>query len=304
MARTYNWSWPPKGVRPEAWKATETICKEAIKRSGTTTCSCAFSTGKDSLAMMIALHHFFETVVPVFWYHVPNLGFIERSLEYYERVFKTQTVRLPHPYRFYHFSYFQLQPPDRIAAMDWIMAEVPDFTMDSLFGEVRTQYGLDKLGGSKIGAMHATGIRAADSPIRASLYRKHGGFAPAGLLFYPVITWNLDDIEAALDHTGLMLPPEYRFIGRSFDGIMRRYTTPVKEHWPEDWVKILDDFPLADLEFFRAEKVTPPELLKPLYKFIGREGPKMSDTLRREETAHATDSTRPGDRPRRRRPDR
>lgn len=282
---SFDWTWPPRGLSLDATKATEAICLEAIKRSGTDTVSIAFSCGKDSVCAMIALKHFFKTVIPVYWYLVPGLGFIEQSLAYYEQVFDIKVVRLPHPNRYFALSGFAFQPPNRIGVLDYIIGGVLEsdealngdhlYTMDQLFAHVRTLYGLDRLGtganeGGGVGAMHATGIRAADSPVRASLYRKFGGFAPNGLLFYPCITWRLDDIEAALDSTGLMLPPEYNWYGRSFDGFMRRYTEPIAEHCPQDMAKILMDFPLADLEFFRAQVVSGLANIKPLYKIQGR----------------------------------
>lgn len=282
-----KWTWPPPGVRPEAYEASEAICRTAIERSGTDTCSLAFSTGKDSVAAMIVMRHFFKQVVPVYWYLVPGLSFVEQSLRYYEQVFGFPIARLPHPNRFYAFSNFAFQSPDRIGVLDWVVAGMLQedkmfsnsqsghlYTMDELWGVVREEHGLDKLGKQPgPGAMHATGIRASDSPIRNSLYRKHGGFAPNGLLFYPVITWNLNDIEAVLEATGVKLPCEYQWYGRSFDGLMARYTEPIAKHLPQDYQRILEDFPLADLELFRryvvaADSDTP---IKPMYKFQGRD---------------------------------
>lgn len=292
----FDWTWPPKGLSLDAAKATETICVEAIKRSGTTTASLAFSCGKDSLCAMVAMRHFFDVVVPVYWYLVPGLSFIEQALKYYEKVWGHPIVRLPHPNRYFALSNFAFQSPARIGVLDYIIGGVLEseealngdhlYTMDQLFAHVRKAYGLDQLGkgaqgGGAVGAMHATGIRAADSPIRASLFRKHGGFAPNGLLFYPCITWRLDDIEATLASTGLRLPPEYAWYGRSFDGFMRRYTEPIAQHCPQDMSRILEDFPLADLEFFRAQVVSGLANIKPLYKLQGREwdGAVKDDTV-------------------------
>lgn len=254
-----------KGVRPEAWATTDAICKDAIRRSGAKTASLAFSTGKDSLALLLAMSRYFDRILSVYWYLVPELGFVERSIKYYEEQFPQLTViRLPHPDRFDLLDTYAFQPPHRITALDAILAEVPKYSMDELWDEVREVYGLNDLG-----AFHATGIRAADSPIRASLFRKHGGFAPNGRVFYPVITWNLDDIEGAIDHSGLWLPPEYTWLGRSWDGIMRRYMEPIATHYPDDMRRVLDDFPLADLEFYRARLFDVDRRI-PMHKLVGK----------------------------------
>lgn len=265
---TVNLSWPPKGVRPASIKATEDILREAKRRSGANVCSVAFSTGKDSVCMLYALRAFFEHVVPMYWYGVPDLRLVERSLSYYEQVFNMSITKLPHPWRFFRLVHFQWQPPHRIDLLNDILDDIPTtYSMDDLVTEVRARMQLDRAGRSGHPAPHATGIRASDTPIRAALYRKHGGFAPNGWVCYPVITWNLDDIEACLDHTGLLLPAEYAWIGRSLDGLARRYMAPLQEHCPEDYQRVLDDFPLADLEFFRAERVTGLDAphLKPMY---------------------------------------
>jgi hypothetical protein len=39
--------------------------------------------------------------------------------------------------------------------------------------------------------------------------------------------------------------------GRSFDGIDYRFLEPISRLYPEDYQRILQDFPLADLELFR-----------------------------------------------------
>jgi hypothetical protein len=44
--------------------------------------------------------------------------------------------------------------------------------------------------------------------------------------------------------------PEYEWFGRSFDGIDWRFLAPIKQHAPDDYARILDWFPLADLEVF------------------------------------------------------
>lgn len=44
----------------------------------------AFSTGKDSIAAWLQMRRYFKRIVPYYCYSVPNLGFVERSLAYYE----------------------------------------------------------------------------------------------------------------------------------------------------------------------------------------------------------------------------
>lgn len=272
----------PLSIRPEAWAQTHRLCREALaitkeERPGEEpTVSLAFSCGKDSVTAWLCLRHYFARIVPVFWYLVPGLKFVERALAYYEEQFQTPILRLPHPDRFDLFATWSFQPPHRLTALDHILEDVPEYKMDELIEEVKERYGLT-------GTLHATGIRLADTPQRATLIKKHNGFSPDGSVFYPVAFWNADDVEAALAESGIQLPEEYHWYGRSFDGIMARWMAPIKEKLPEDYRRILDDFPLAELEFFRRKMAgvdDPAQNPIPMYKRVG--APKFADRLTRK----------------------
>jgi 3'-phosphoadenosine 5'-phosphosulfate sulfotransferase (PAPS reductase)/FAD synthetase len=253
-----------RGISPAAAQETRDICARIQRTSAARDCdtiTIAFSGGKDSLAMWLALDAYCPDlrVLPVYWYLVPRLGFVERALTYYEARFDTPILRLPHPDRFDMLERYSFQPPSRYTGIDWALTPVNDavITMDTLMADVRRAYGIPD-------AFHGIGIRAADSPVRRTLYRKFGAFPPKGQLCYPVIGWTSADVEAALSSTRTMLPPEYRYYGRSFDGIMYRWLAPIREHYPADWARILGDFPLAELEFVRAETMEHVP-----YRFVG-----------------------------------
>jgi len=58
----------------------------------------AFSCGKDSVAAWLALRAAgFTRIIPMYRYLIPDLGFIERSLAYYENFFGTPIYRVAHP---------------------------------------------------------------------------------------------------------------------------------------------------------------------------------------------------------------
>ena len=56
---------------------------------------------------------------------------------------------------------------------------------------------------------------------------------------------------ACIEGAGVDLPVDYEWFGRSFDGIDYRFTKPLSEHAPDDFKRLLEWFPLAELEIFR-----------------------------------------------------
>lgn len=75
----------------------------------------AFSTGKDSIAAMLAIRDAFDEVIPVYMYLVPGLEFVEESLAYSERVlFGGRRIRrMPHPSLYRWLNGMVYQPPHR-----------------------------------------------------------------------------------------------------------------------------------------------------------------------------------------------
>lgn len=67
----------------------DAVCKFVRAEHGPTALL-AFSRGKDSIAAWLTLRKYFDNVVPLFWYLVPDLEFELESLDYFERFFGTK----------------------------------------------------------------------------------------------------------------------------------------------------------------------------------------------------------------------
>lgn len=48
------------------------------------------------------------------------------------------------------------------------------------------------------------------------------------------------------------VPPDYQWFQRSFDGLDVRFLAKIRKHAPGDYARILEWFPLAELELHRA----------------------------------------------------
>ena len=76
------------------------------------TCFLGFSRGKDSIAAWLQLRKFFTRIIPFHCASVPHLGFVDASLDYYERVFQTKILRYMDGACLEALGTLYWQPPD------------------------------------------------------------------------------------------------------------------------------------------------------------------------------------------------
>jgi hypothetical protein len=99
----------------------------------------------------------------------------------------------------------------------------------------------------------ADGVRAADSPMRRIALSQHGSMTLNLHKYHPVWDMKKDELIALLKKYNCRLSVDYKYFGRSFDGIDLRFLIQIRDRMPSDYNKILEWFPLADLEIFRYE---------------------------------------------------
>ena len=207
----------------------------------------AFSTGKDSIAAWLQMRKYFKRIIPYYCYCVPDLEFVEDSLTYYEKFFGQKIYRLPHRALYNWLNSGMFQPPKRIPVIeDFGLPEMDDI----LLGEI-----IRDAGDLAPEVYTGIGVRMADSPVRRLAIKKHGAINHNGKMFYPVFDWKKADLLEAIEKSGVKLPIDYRYFGRTFDGLDYRFLKPIKEHFTRDWQKILEWFPLAEVEIYRKEKL-------------------------------------------------
>jgi len=205
----------------------------------------AFSTGKDAVAAWLAIRDSFDAVHPYYLYLVPGLEFVEESLVYYEQFFGVKIRRLPHPSLHRWLNTYTFQAPERLRVIDQANLPMHDYR------DIR-QVMIEDLGLNEQ-TLVADGVRAADSPMRRIAIKTHGPISLAQGRYHPVWDWLKADLVACFQKSGVKLPVDYNLFGRSFDGIDLRFVLPLKKHRPGDYRKILEWFPLVELEVFRWE---------------------------------------------------
>lgn len=212
-------------------------------RSQTDTILLAFSCGKDSIAAWLECRKHFPRIVPYYMYLIPGLEFVERSLTYYEEWFGCRIMRYPHPTLYHWLSQGTFQAPERIPVIRRFGLPTPDYS--DLQQIMRDYLALGPT------CYTASGVRAVDSPQRMMALRKYGPISESKKQFFPVWDWNKARLLSEITSAGINLPVDYRIFGRSFDGLDYRFLAPIKQHFPADYARIIDWFPLAQLELHR-----------------------------------------------------
>jgi hypothetical protein len=235
MSAPLNWSHP----------TTSAKLREKMAELTGDTAFLAFSCGKDAIAAWLAIKPHFKRIIPVHYVAVPGLTFIEKSLAYYEDFFECKILRRLHPgfVRILRANVFQ-SPEHWMAVEDADLPPESQYSHETIWADVRRTENAPN-------AFVANGVRACDSPYRRLSYQKHGAVNWNRMSWWPICDWNLQMVDEALSASGVKLPVDYRLWGRSFDGIDHRFLEPMRRLMPEDYKRVLEWFPLADLEMFR-----------------------------------------------------
>lgn len=204
----------------------------------------AFSCGKDSIAAWLAMRDAgIKTIIPYYMQYIPGLRFVEDALAYYEEVFETPIMRVTHPSLYRWLNNLVFQPPERCATIE--AANLPTFEYSHVIGMIREEKGCPA-------AWVADGVRANDSIMRRLSFTKHGVWKGNTRKVSTIWDWSVAEVRDCIARARVDLPPDYDWFGRSFDGIDHRFLGPLAKHAPADYQRVLDWFPLAELELFRA----------------------------------------------------
>lgn len=224
---------------------SDALCAYVAQLSPTILLS--FSLGKDSIGAWIKLKKFFKRIIPFYMYSIPDLAFIEKSIRYFEDHFQTPIIRMPHPALYRMLANFVFQPPERCHIIEDLRISDFSYSYDALHNELISCCGLPA------DTFCANGARCLDNLSRRAGIKKWGSLNPRRRTFMPIYDWNAAQLEQCLRKEKIKLPVDYIMFGRSLDGIDVRFLAPIAERFPEDYKRILEWFPLANLELLRAK---------------------------------------------------
>lgn len=221
--------------------SSEALCRYVAERSDCVLLS--FSLGKDAIGSWLQLREYFARIMPFYLEIVPGLEFVERELRWYEEYFRAPIIRLPHPALYRMLGNLVFQPPERCAIIEESGLAIPGY--DQLADELRAELGLEQ------DTLVASGVRASDSIVRRTSIATHGVLNPARRQFFPIFDWSAARLRERIRQSGAGLPIDYELFGRSFDGIDFRFLEPISRRFPDDYRRIIEIFPLAELELLR-----------------------------------------------------
>jgi len=222
------------------------VCKEVNGISPKVILS--FSMGKDSIAAYIKMLEYWDIadIEFVFLYMVPGLEFQQQQLGYYEGLFGKKIKQMPNPSLPRQLNALMYQPPNNIDTI--VGANLYDHDYDEVFAAAKIDLCLPE------DTFVGVGVRSADSIMRMASIKRYGAINHARKQFFPVFDWKINDLVSNIGKSGIKLPIDYRIWGKTFDGFDFRFLRELKKHFPNDYDKVHEFFPLIDLELKRYER--------------------------------------------------
>lgn len=202
-----------------------------------------FSTGKDSLACAIVCRNLEVEYIPFYFFHVPNLDFVNENIRMYEKALNIKIIQLPHPLLYDSLRHQNFQPPKTI---DWM----PQFS-NITFEDLMDIY-LADISDSNI-YYDVVGARANESFNRRMVFKKFGSIHEHSKKVYPIYNWSAKDVYNFIAQNNIPFSNDYNTWNRSFDGIRYTFLHGLKKDYPKDYQKIQEYYPLIDIELFRYE---------------------------------------------------
>ncbi len=195
----------------------------------------AFSGGKESVVVLDLCFRYFKHVRPCFMYIGPNLAFQERTLEWYEKKYQTEIIRLPHMdvSEFFHYGSFRCADPT-----------FPIVSINDIYKYVRLETDMWWI---------AAGERIDDSIVRRAMMKKSGSIDVQRGRIYPVSMWKKREIIDYIKFHKLYLGEDSRKLGFSFKSLWGKELAMLKKFFPQDYEKVLHIYPFAAAGVKREE---------------------------------------------------
>jgi hypothetical protein len=204
--------------------------------------------GKDSVAAWLYLREQGFELIPYWCYDIPGMSFDEQAYEYYQEFFQTKIYRIPHPILYNYLRRGDFQPPDVWAKLKAM--HLPNYDYFVIENLIALENGLGE------NYLSAVGMRAADNLNRLRMIRPQG---PGGLKrrrwYYPIWDWKLADVRAILRKHNCKLSRSYAYFDNTGNGVDYLTLSVLRDHLPADYRRVLELYPLAEMEVLRFEKI-------------------------------------------------
>jgi hypothetical protein len=205
--------------------------------------------GKDSLALWLYLREQGFEIIPYTLYVVPGLRADIDALNYYQDFFKTKIYNLPHPFFYEMLNAYQWQPPHKAGML--VNLRLPEFDFALIEQTLANENGLGE------NYLAAVGCLASDNLGRNSFIKRSGTIGLAHRRYYfGIWDWRQAQVLNIIQRYDAKLSYHYRVWGSTGTGFEYSDLKAMREKMPEDYARVLQWFPLLDLEFMRFDVVS------------------------------------------------
>lgn len=192
-----------------------------------------YSTGKDSVVALDLMHEYFDEIICVFMYFVPNLEHINRWLKWAEvRYSKIKLVQVPH----WNLSYVL-----RSGTFCVPNPNVKVFKVAHVDESMRLQYGIN---------WTFYGMKKADSMNRRLMLNTYENGISDTNKVYPLHEWSNKEVLAYMKANKLPEPVRYSKNASGGVGFNIECYLYLKHNEPNDLQKMLKAFPLSEKILF------------------------------------------------------
>jgi len=207
-----------------------------------------FSCGADSVASYLKLKEHGIKPILVYHYFLPTLPMVQNYISYFEKKFNERVYQFPSTLFSEMIDNALFQLP--IKAREKFRNRIGSFGLDK-----HSKERFDKLLDSTLGGnvTFHLGLRYTDGIRRYQHLQKFG--CSYQNKFYPIVSFQVKDIQDILERHDCLLPIEYGLWGTSFESPRSWNINLIKENCPETFKQITEVFPLIGAEGFRKYSV-------------------------------------------------
>ena len=206
-----------------------------------------FSCGADSIACYLRLKEFGIKPILVYHYFLKDLPMVKNYIDWFEKKFNERIYQFPSVLftEMFDRALFQYPVKARERFRNRIGYNMAGFTKEKF-----DKFLADAIGGNII--FHL-GLKYTDGIRRYQFLIKNG--CSYENKFYPIVSFQVKDIQNILEKHDCLLPIEYGLWGLSFETPRAWNINLIKKHCPETYKKIGAVFPLIGAEGLRKYAV-------------------------------------------------
>lgn len=198
--------------------------------------------GKDSICLLDMIASYFDEIVCVYMYTVPNLDHINRFIKHSERKYPNcKFIQTPH-YAYYNYKKFGFGGTEQVKYAEWNVSKITD--------KVREETGID---------WAIYGFKKNDSLNRRLMLNTYEDSmtSEVGKKLYPLADWKNKDVLAYIKKNRLIEPIKYGNIGnlasQGCDVFNVSFLEWCRDNYPGDLQKIYAEFPDSERILFEHD---------------------------------------------------